>query len=79
MMKITLTPEQVKKVVDEDQKNKKKTNEEPITYSIIGAARKIGIGKTKIHELIKEGEIKTIMIGKSPRVPVEEIDKYSLK
>lgn len=77
MIKITLTPKQVKKVIEDNKKKEKNAPEEPITYTIIGAARKLGIGKSKIYELIKDGEIKPIMIGKSPRVPLEEINKYS--
>lgn len=74
MTQITLTKEQIEKVLKE---NSAKTPE-PTTYSIIGAARILGIGKNKIYNLINSGDIQKIMIGKSPRVPIEEIEKFKL-
>lgn len=73
---IILTKEQVAQVLNDNQQN---SSSEPETYSIIGAAKKLDIGKTKIHKLIKEGEISKIMIGKSPRISRSEIDKFLSK
>jgi excisionase family DNA binding protein len=74
-IKITLTKEQVAQVLNE---NKQNSHYEPETYSIIGAAKKLDIGKTKIHKLINEGEILKIMIGKSPRIHKSEIEKFAV-
>jgi len=69
---IELTDEQINKIVESQQP---KLPVQAETFSIIGAAKKIGIGKTKIYSLIKSGEITKIMIGKSPRICREEIDR----
>lgn len=69
---IELTEDQINKIVESRQPK----ITEPETYSITGAAKKIGIGKTKIHALINAGEIKKIMLGKSPRICRSEIDKF---
>jgi len=69
---IELTEDQINKIVESQQL---KIPKHPETYSIIGAAREIGIGKTKIYALINAGEIKKIWIGKSPRICREEIDR----
>jgi len=75
MTQITLTKEQIEKVLKE---NSAKTPE-PTTYSIIGASRILGIRKNKIYNLINSGDIQKIMIGKSPRIHIEEIEKFKLK
>jgi excisionase family DNA binding protein len=74
-IKITLTKEQVAQVINHSKQN---SHYEPETYSIIGAAKKLDIGKTKIHKLINEGEILKIMIGKSPRIHKSEIEKFAV-
>jgi len=35
----------------------------PMAYSVVDAARVLGIGKSKLYELVKQGEIETIKIG----------------
>lgn len=68
---IELTEDQINKILE--SRPQKITEQE--TFSITGAAKIIGIGKTKIHTLINAGEIKKIMLGKSPRICREEIDR----
>ena len=41
---------------------------EPICVRINDAARMIGIGRTKLYELIATGEIETVKIGNATRV-----------
>ncbi len=41
---------------------------EPICVRIDDAARMIGVGRTKLYELISCGELETIKIGKATRV-----------
>lgn len=41
---------------------------EPICVRVNDAARMIGIGRTKLYELIATGEIETVKIGKATRV-----------
>jgi excisionase family DNA binding protein len=41
---------------------------EPICVRINDAARMIGVGRTKLYELIATGELETVKIGKATRV-----------
>lgn len=43
---------------------------EPITVRIREACRITGIGRSKLYELISEGEIETIKVGTMTLVPV---------
>lgn len=70
---IELTEDQINKIVESRQQ---KLPVQPETFSIIGASKVIGISKTKIHKLIREGKINKIWIGKSPRITKSEIDKF---
>ena len=40
---------------------------EPICVRVNDAARMIGVGRTKLYELISNGELETIKIGKATR------------
>jgi len=46
---------------------------EPITVRIPTAIRLTGIGRSKIYELIKAGEIETVKIGTSTLLKVESL------
>ena len=41
---------------------------EPICVKVNDAARMIGVGRTKLYELIASGEIEAIKLGKSTRI-----------
>ncbi|SFG51600.1 DNA binding domain-containing protein, excisionase family [Novosphingobium sp. CF614] len=41
---------------------------EPICVRVNEAARMIGVGRTKLYELIAAGEVKTVKLGKATRV-----------
>ena len=41
---------------------------EPICVRVNDAARMIGVGRTKLYELIANGEVETVKIGKATRV-----------
>ncbi len=41
---------------------------DPICVRINDAARMIGIGRTKLYELISAGEVETVKLGKSTRI-----------
>lgn len=41
---------------------------DPICVRINDAARMIGVGRTKLYELIAAGEVETVKLGKSTRV-----------
>ena len=48
---------------------------EPICVRINEAARMIGIGRTKLYELISSGELETVKIGKATRVTTASLYK----
>jgi excisionase family DNA binding protein len=41
---------------------------DPICVRINDAARMIGVGRTKLYELIAAGEVETVKLGKATRV-----------
>lgn len=48
----------------------------PITVRIRDACRMTGIGRSKLYELISEGEIETIKVGSMTLVPVRSIETF---
>lgn len=46
---------------------------EPVTISINGAARALSLGRTSIYELIKDGRLETIKIGRRHLIKTESI------
>ncbi len=46
---------------------------EPICVKVNEAARMIGVGRTKLYELIAAGEVDAIKLGKSTRVTTESL------
>lgn len=40
------------------------------------AADRAALGRTKMYELIKTGEIQSVKVGRSRRIPVEALDAY---
>ena len=40
------------------------------------AARELGIGRSKTYELLRRGEIPSIRIGRSVRVPAEKLRQW---
>ena len=46
---------------------------EILTCTAIDAARSLGIGKTKLYELIGQGKLKTVKIGRRTLVKTDSI------
>lgn len=46
---------------------------EPVTVTIDGAEKALSIGKTKLYELIAEGRLKTVKIGRRTLVTTDSI------
>jgi excisionase family DNA binding protein len=44
------------------------TAPDPICVRVNDAARMIGVGRTKLYELIAAGEIETVKLGKATRI-----------
>ena len=48
---------------------------EPICVRVNDAARMIGVGRTKLYELISSGELETIEIGKATRITTASLHR----
>ncbi|MEC7819164.1 helix-turn-helix domain-containing protein [Pelagerythrobacter aerophilus] len=48
---------------------------EPICVRINDAARMIGVGRTKLYELISSGELEAVKIGKATRVTTASLNE----
>lgn len=48
----------------------------PRLLKVEQAAARANLGRTKIYELIHGGELESVKIGRSRRIPVEAIDDY---
>ena len=48
---------------------------EPICVRVNDAARMIGIGRTKLCELISRGELETVKIGKATRITTASLHR----
>ena len=52
----------------------------PTKFLTIAATQEIlGIGRSKLHQMISSGEIVSVKIGRSRRVPLNEIVRYQKK
>ena len=50
---------------------------EPINLSIIDAARTLGVGRSKLYELINAGQLDTVKLGTRTLVRVASIRAFS--
>lgn len=48
----------------------------PLLYKPEAAAAALGIGRSKTFELIAAGELETVQIGRSRRVPAQALEDY---
>ncbi|MFA7585194.1 MAG: helix-turn-helix domain-containing protein [Novosphingobium sp.] len=48
---------------------------EPICVRVNEAARMIGVGRTKLYELIAAGEVKTVKLGKATRITTASLQE----
>ena len=46
----------------------------PVSYSVEDAAKALGIGRTFVFQLIKEGKLKAVKLGRRTVVPVKECE-----
>ncbi|WP_320067668.1 helix-turn-helix domain-containing protein [Micromonospora sp. RTGN7] len=49
---------------------------EPLAYDLAEAARLLSLGKRKVEYMVKSGELRSIKIGRSRRVPREVLLEY---
>jgi excisionase family DNA binding protein len=50
-----------------------------LAYRITEAAEALGVGRTKVYELINSGELPSIRIGGSLRVPVDALQAWIVR
>ena len=51
---------------------------DPILLTPTEAARALGIGRSKLYELMREGRIRSVRIGTCRRVPTSALDEFVL-
>jgi excisionase family DNA binding protein len=49
---------------------------EKLLLTITEAAEAIGLGRSKVYELVAAGVIESVQIGRSRRIPVQAIHRY---
>lgn len=47
-----------------------------LLYSLDEAARELSIGKRKLEELVADGKVETVQIGRRRLVPAESLAEY---
>ena len=52
---------------------------EPICVKVNDAARMIGVGRTKLYELIASGEIEAVKLGKSTRIMTARLHELVMR
>ena len=52
---------------------------EPICVKVNEAARMIGVGRTKLYELIASGQIEAIKLGKSTRITTASLHELVMR
>jgi len=63
-------------VVNEDGEEETAGMVVPMLLTIPDAARVLAIGRTTLYELIRDGEVDVIRIGRSTRIPVTTIHAF---
>jgi len=49
---------------------------ERLLYTVEEVARSLGLGRTKVYELIKAGELVSVRIGHARRIPAESLAAF---
>jgi len=51
------------------------TGDAPLAYRVAQFCKAIGLGKTKFYELVRDGKIKTVVIGGRRLIPADEAQR----
>jgi excisionase family DNA binding protein len=57
------------------QSQKDETGNAPLAFRVRPFCTSIGIGRTKFYELVRDGKIKTVVIGGRRLVPADEANR----
>jgi excisionase family DNA binding protein len=47
-----------------------------VLYRIDEAAELLSVSKSRVYELVRSGQLRTVKVGKSHRVPARSLDEY---
>jgi len=50
--------------------------DERLLLSVVEAARRLGIGRTLMYELVLSGEVRSVHVGRLRKVPVRALESY---
>jgi len=53
--------------------------QERVLLSIICAAERLSLGRSKVYELMQAGELRAVRIGRAVRIPTSEVDGYAAR
>lgn len=48
----------------------------PLLLTVVEAARLLGVGRSTAYELLASGELESVHIGRSRRIPVAAVESY---
>ncbi len=48
----------------------------PVLLTVEDAAQALALGRTKVYELVETGELRSVKIGRSRRIPVQALDEF---
>ncbi len=48
----------------------------PLLLTVVEAARLLGVGRSTAYELLASGELESVHIGRSRRIPVAAVENY---
>jgi excisionase family DNA binding protein len=51
------------------------TDDAPLAYRVAQFCKAVGLGKTKFYELVRDGKIKTVVIGGRRLIPADEAQR----
>jgi excisionase family DNA binding protein len=61
---------------DLDERARGNSEIAPVLLTVAEAGRALAVGRTTIYELIRNGELEVIRIGRSTRIPVDAIAAF---
>ena len=50
--------------------------DDKLLLSVVEAARRLGIGRTLMYELVLSGEVRSVHVGRLRKVPVRALESY---
>ena len=61
---------------DSDEKLRRLLSEDLQLFSVVEVAQFLGIGRSKVYELLYKGELKSVKIGGSRRIRYSDLGEY---